>query len=469
MIRPSTIALIMLASIMHLGAQEHSSLVNFSHLGHLTEKIELLGDSIDILHVYSNYPDYRWIAAAESGPEGIACVDDAGRAAVLYLRHYELTGSEESRARAISLLKFVVKMETPDGKFYNFILKDHSINTNGKTSFKSFGWWAARATWSMGIGCRVLHTRDSAFAAVLREGIGRALPNVDSMLKTYGKHEMMRKLRLPTWLFYGSGADATSELLLGLIEFYGSSRDQRVKSYIEKLSAGLTSMQEGDMRTFPYALHRSWQTLWHMWGNGQTQALAQAGKSLSNKKMIQSAKREADCFYSRLLIEGFMKEMDVADSSKKIEYEQIAYGVRPMAIGLIRLYEATDDPRYLKMAGLAASWLFGNNVLHQPMYDSSTGRCFDGIRDSATVNRNSGAESTIEALQTLVEVERYPLAKQYLGFRKTGMTRTRRFLYASFRNSRGDDLTLAIDVNKSKLLLLEQAESVEFQKVHDHE
>jgi len=469
MIRLTIIALLMLGSITVPHAQERSSLVNFSHLKHLTEKIDLLGDSVDILHVYANYPDYQWVAAAESGPEGIACVDDAGRAAVLYLRHYELTGNEESRARGISLLKFIVKMETSDGKFYNFVLKDHSINTSGKTSFKSFGWWAARAMWSMGIGYRILQTRDTAFAAVLREGIGRSLPNIDTMLTTYGKYETMRKLRMPTWLYYGSGADATSELLLGLIEYYTSSRDPQVKAFIEKLSAGLLIMQEGNMRTFPYALHRSWQTLWHMWGNGQTQALAQAGRTLPNGNMIRSAKREADCFYSRLLIEGFMKEMDVADPSKKIEYEQIAYGVRPMAVGLIRLYEATDDPRYLKMAGLAASWLFGNNVLRQPMYDSSTGRCFDGIRDSASINRNSGAESTIEALQTLVEIERYPLAKQYLGFRKTGNRRTKGFLFAVFRNSGGDELTLAIDLKKSRLLLLEGVENAEFQKAHDHD
>ena len=468
MIRPSIlagIALLMLASITHLRAQDRSSLVNFSHLEHLTETITFLGDSVDILHVYANYPDYRWIDAAESGLEGIGCVDDAGRAAALYLRHYELTGREENCTRALSLLRFIVKMETPDGKFYNFVLKDHSINTNGKTSFKSFGWWAARALWSMGTGYRIFRTRDTAFAAVLREGIELALPNVDSMLRSYGTYETLHNLRVPAWLLYESGADATSELLLGLIEYYESSRDARVKILIEKLSAGLASMQEGNMRTFPYSLHRSWQTYWHMWGNGQTQALASAGRILHNGKMIQSARREADCFYSRLLIEGFMKEMDIADSSKKIEYEQIAYGVRPMAVGLIRLYEATGDLRYLKMAGLAASWLFGNNVLHQPMYDSSTGRCYDGIRDSATINRNSGAESTIEALQTLMEIERYPLAKHYLSFRKTGKRRTKRFLYAAFRNSGGDGLTLAIDLKKSKLLLMEGDESTKFQEV----
>jgi len=93
----------------------------------------------------------------------------------------------------------------------------------------------------------------------------------------------------------------------------------------------------------------------------------------------------------------------VAGPAAWSEYEQIAYGVRPMAVGLLRLFEATGDRDYLLMAGLAASWLAGNNPAGQAMYDPATGRCYDGIRDSLTLNLNSGAESTIEALYTLLE------------------------------------------------------------------
>jgi hypothetical protein len=452
-----------------LCAQEQSGLVNFNHLRHLTERIEFLGDSVDIVHVYANYPDYGWVGAAESGLEGVACVDDAGRAAVVYLRHYELTGSEESRNRAVALLKFILKMETPDGKFYNFVLQDHSINTGGKTSFKSFGWWAARGVWSMGLGCRILAPKDSSFAAMLRLGVERTFPNIDSLLAAYGKEKEVRHLRIPGWLFYESGADATSELLLGLNNYFAATKDKRVKGYIEKLARALMTMQEGDLKTFPYGLHRSWETMWHMWGNGQTQALALSGRILKDSTMVESARREAEGWYSRLLIEGFMKELDVADSTKRTGFEQIAYAVRPVAVGLIRLYEATNDPRYLTMSGLAASWLLGNNVLGQPMYDSANGRCFDGIRDSTTLNRNSGAESTIEALATLVEVEQLPLARRYLYYKKVFSRRGSDYIYGLFRNPAGEELTLAIDLKKPELLILEGAKSAEFQEARTHD
>ncbi len=436
-------------------AGDRSSLANFGHLIHLTERIPFHGDSVDVVHVYANYPDYEWVGAAESGQEGIACVDDAARAAVLYLRHFELTGDRASLTRALPLLKFVRAMETEDGNFYNFILKDHSVNTSGKTSYKSFGWWAARGVWALGTAARVLDTLDPRLADQMKDGVLRALPHLDSLEMRYGNVTAVQDYRIPGWLLYGSGADVTSEMLLGLTSYYASSRSDTVKKIITELAEGLMAMQDGSMSAFPYGLHRSWRTLWHMWGNGQTEALAVAGKLLNDHQMIRSAAREADCFYSRLLIEGFMKEMDVVEPSKKKEFEQIAYAVRPMTVGLLRLYDATGKKDYLRMAGLSASWLLGNNVAGQVMYDTATGRCFDGIRDSTSVNKNSGAESTIEALMTLVELEHYPDALRYLRYRKIGFAHTMRYLYAVYSTGKEPQLVLALDLKTSGVLILE--------------
>jgi len=82
------------------------------------------------------------------------------------------------------------------------------------------------------------------------------------------------------------------------------------------------------------------------------------------------------------------------------------------------LYRATGEPRYAQFAGLAASWFFGNNMAGVPMVDPATGRCFDGIEGPHDwrVNRNAGAESTIEALLALLVVGDEPLAAQYLDY-----------------------------------------------------
>ncbi len=444
--RFSAAVCILLVSSNCMLAQATPDLVNFKHLEHLIEKIEFCGDTVSIVHIYANYPDYRWIDAKESGPEGIACVDDAARAAVVALRHYELTHNASSLATGRSLLKFVMKMQTGDGEFYNFIFDDHTINRLGKTSFKSFGWWAARGVWSMSLGYRLLKDTDPRFADLLKERVYRSIPHVEALMKKYGEVRTAGRLRIPQWLLYDSGADVTSELLLGLIEFYRATGDTRVRVLIKNLCEGLMMMQEGDAATFPYALHRSWETMWHAWGNSQTFALAYAGTVLADTAMVASAEKEARAFYSRMLIAGMQKEWDCADPLKKSEYEQIAYGIRPMTLGLLRLYDATGNELYQKMAGLTASWLFGNNVLNQVMYDAATGRCYDGITDSTHVNRNSGAESTIEALYTILEIQHYPLAMKYLSYKKTSASFGDRSIEGVFRNPSGDELTLAVDL-----------------------
>ena len=38
-----------------------------------------------IIHIYSNYPDYAYVGDDD---EGIACIDDAARAAIFYLEYY---------------------------------------------------------------------------------------------------------------------------------------------------------------------------------------------------------------------------------------------------------------------------------------------------------------------------------------------------------------------------------------------
>src|ERR1041385_3355760 len=211
------IALLFLLPMGMVSGQAKSQLVNFKHLEHLTETIEFLGDTVSIVHVYANYPSYEWVGAAESGLEGIACVDDAPPAAALYLRHYELTKKKESLSHARSLLKFVMKMEADDGMFYNFILKDHSINMNGQTSFKSFGWWASRGVWAMSSGYRIFKKEDSTFAGELKRKIILTFPHIDSLFINYNKFRSINGYRAPKWLLYESGTDVTAELMFGLI------------------------------------------------------------------------------------------------------------------------------------------------------------------------------------------------------------------------------------------------------------
>jgi hypothetical protein len=429
---------------------------NLQHLDHLNEEFHLGGRQMLVTHIYCNAPDYRW---TEAQGEGMACVDDAARAAVLYLRHYEITGNTSSLMKAKKLLNFIMYMQAEDGEFYNFIFADRSINRTGSTSRKSFNWCSARGIWAISAGYRVFKSIDMSFATELDAHIRRSIPQIQKLLDSYQKFKLVGGYSFPKWLIGEDAADATSELLLGLSDYYLATSDTTVEDFLTKLAQGINAMQFGDFDTFPHGAHLSWQTVWHSWGNGQAQALATIGKALKRQDFIESAELEARGFYSHFLIDGYMREFDITDKENIKRYSQIAYGIRPMAVGLIRLFEATGDEDYAKMAGLAASWFFGNNIAGKPMLDVATGRGFDGIDDSSKTSLNSGAESTIEALYSILETEANPISSRYLDCREKEVRTIEKngrqlYRYAIFEN-KGEEIGLILNFEKKQFQVME--------------
>ena len=92
--------------------------INLFHLNFLVEDVTIAGQPMAITHIYSEFPRYEWVDA--SG-EGIAALDDAARAAVVYLTDYERTGDQASLDKARRLLNFAMYLQADDGEFYNFI------------------------------------------------------------------------------------------------------------------------------------------------------------------------------------------------------------------------------------------------------------------------------------------------------------------------------------------------------------
>jgi glycosyltransferase involved in cell wall biosynthesis len=63
----------------------------------------------------------------------------------------------------------------------------------------------------------------------------------------------------------------------------------------------------------------------------------------------------------------------------------------------------TGDAEWSRRATTAFGWFLGENELHVPLYDASTGGCRDGLH-ADRVNENQGAESTISFLLALREM-----------------------------------------------------------------
>jgi len=135
--------------------------------------------------------------------------------------------------------------------------------------------------------------------------------------------------------------------------------------------------------------------------------------------MIKAAENEIKYFYSYVLAKNHFKQFSLNEDGELIDveyFEQIAYAIRPMVWASLELYDITSDSVYALQAGKLAAWLLGKNIAESQMYNPQNGRCYDGINSSKEVNLNSGAESTIEALLTILEVENNHIANDFLQF-----------------------------------------------------
>jgi hypothetical protein len=145
-----------------------------------------------------------------------------------------------------------------------------------------------------------------------------------------------------------------------------------------------------------------------------------AGSFLNDDTYTKKGMAEVDNFFPWLLQNGMKSSFEVKNNGTEItlisekSYEQIAYGIRPMVSAAAEAYRLTNDEKYADLAGHLAAWFLGANDAGKIMYSVTTGRCFDGINSSSSVNINSGAESTIEALMTMEIVESYPAIKTAL-------------------------------------------------------
>jgi len=383
--------------------------INLDHLRHLGLNAVVRGHPVRVVSLYAEAPDYRPVGSpARDGFEGIASVDDAARAAVIYLRDYEITGDARSHDEALGLLAFITAMEQGDGEFINFIDSTGRLNRNAPSSRKSMSYWAARSIWALGEAVRVLGPKDSTQLKSMRPVLDRAVAR------------MAREIEAGRLI--GESTTATSEALLGVLALQKAERSTSRAVLGMRTADLIAAHSAGTMWNPPWGAHvDSPGAAWHAWGSRSVEALAAAQNTLGRLEHGASARKEADGLWGRFLLAGQIPSTVTSDGTANW-YPQIAYGIGSIVDGYLALAEISSDPRYAVFAGLTAAWFLGANPERLSMYDEKTGRTFDGI-DGPTplkINRNAGAESTVEALLALQRVTSNPIAAEYLHYRPVG-------------------------------------------------
>src|SRR5450755_764560 len=243
------------------------------------------------------------------------------------------------------------------------------------------------------------------------------------LLSSFYLHSSVRVI-VPKWLPAGSATDQAATLILGLISYCRSNNDPVIQSFIQKLADGIVMMQEGNAAAFPYSLILSAQNQWHAYGSDQSYALLLAGEFLNDTSYTSKALAEINNFYPWLITNGYKSGITLSYDSVQFQpilekdYDQIAYGFRPMVFAAAEAFALTGQNKYADIAGHLAAWFLGSNTASVNIYDSTTGLCCDAISSAGNVNLNSGAESTIEDLLTMQRVQKYPTIQAALYLHK---------------------------------------------------
>jgi len=356
--------------------------------------------------------------------------DDIARTAVVYLRHWKQTGSLASKEHAFQTLRSLTYLQTSSGpNAGNVVLwqqSDGTLNPSATPkelpdpSDSAESYWLARTVWALGEGYSGFKKADPVFASFLQDRLHLAVAAMNKgSLGKYGTYDVADGVKVPAWLV-NSGADASAEAVLGLAAYAKAApTDAVAKTALTRLSEGIALMSSGSVNQWPFGAILPWtksQTMWHAWGGMAPAALATSAGVLSRPDLLTSAVKDTAQFTPQLLAAGG----PINQWTPTPNDAQIAYGVDCRVEGLLATAKAANAPGLVDVAAVTAAWFFGANPSGQPAYNRTTGAAIDGIDPGGSVNLNSGAESTIHTLLTMLTLDANPVLKaKALGINKT--------------------------------------------------
>lgn len=353
--------------------------------------------------------------------QGAYNADDIARAAVVLLRDATASGDPQSLDEARQVLRSLAFLQTATGPNAGRVVlwqqEDGTLNPSAipvelpDPSDSAESYWLARTVWAFGEGYAVFLARDPEFAAFLLARLHLCLDALGrESLSRAGQWVQSDGRRLPAWLIAG-GADATAEAMLGLAAA-AEAGDARSRQALETYGEGVAAMATTPADGWPFGAVLPWTGslgFWHAWGAAAPEALARGGALLRRRAWTKAAVADAGSFTPQVLTSGGPHNAWAPLPAEA----QIAYGAHGRVAGAVAAaasasVSSSGGEGLRLIAGLAAGWFFGANTAGIPVYDPATGVTFDGVETDGRVNRNSGAESTIHGLLTMLLLDANP-------------------------------------------------------------
>jgi len=303
------------------------------------------------------------------------CVDDNARALIVALHAERLHNSVETRRLVTTYLSYLQHAQRADGTFSNFMRYDRTLVEPESCSDDCIG----RALWSLGAAVRL--ASDDGCRRLARDLFMRTLPTArriglrGTALAILGLTNLLR------------AEPESNELNEALVELTQTLISRHV-AHATPEWRWFESMLTYDNATLPLALFESY--------------------AVTRDRTTLRVAREALEFLEETCFHGECLEL-VGNrgwhgrEQEKAEADEQAIDATAFVLAFRSAYLATNERHYIRRMSEAFGWFLGENRLHEPLYDSATAGCRDGL-GSDHVNLNQGAESTICFLMALIDM-----------------------------------------------------------------
>lgn len=293
--------------------------------------------------------------------------DDNARALIVSTRQYNLKTQKRWLMLANRFLAFLVGMQTPDGRFHNFMTYTREV----REDFDS-GDHLGRSLWAA--SCTIDSNLPNGVRASAKEIFDKALP----------------------WALRSKSPRVRAHAIKGLSRYINSfgedSNARRNLSYlVNQLAAEYKANRSNEWGWFEDTLtYENWrlpESLFEAYLIGEN-CLEIAEESLNFLISVE--------FKHDMLVpvgcQGWYPRNRV-----KAEFDQLPVEAGSAAETLAIASTATGSSHYWSLALSALEWYHGKNLKDVTLYDEKTGACHDGISTTG-LNLNKGAESTLSYL-----------------------------------------------------------------------
>jgi len=337
--------------------------VDLSHLRRLTDETGVLQ------HAVYTIPDRRFGYTT----------DDNARALIVTLLHWDLFGDKEIWPLMHIYFSFLHHAQNEDGWFRNLLTYDRSFVPEGDSEDAQ-----GRAIWALG----------NAVAGKLPE---------DLLTLSI----QMFKKALPTWERLSAVRALAFAILGGAYYLEKFPGDTEVKGALQERAQQLyRAFVEGERADWP------WPEDILSYDNARLpHALIAAGRTLERDDFVRKG-IEALTWLIQVQTDPEGNHLSLVGNQgwypregERAKFDQQPLDAAALVDACREAAVVTGDVVWWREMERAFAWFLGRNDLGVPLYDFTTGGCYDGLQPTG-VNRNQGAESTISWLISLLLMKR---------------------------------------------------------------